>query len=130
MWGSAAAKAFTCSGASARCSIKGTLRGGCGRLVLFFFLGLLLRGVSLRPVFFKNFPEPPRGPRLLDDDADFATLVELRCSHAHAAEKYLFAIAQHRAHVEPHPGHLFHRETLGFLPDLADDPDIDAGLDA
>src|SRR5688572_13990439 len=123
MSASEAAKAFRCTGVSAY--FGSSSRGGRGRLffLVFLFLFLFFRllgfpsALGLRPVVFEYVAELLRGRALLDDDADFATFVELERPQAHTAKEHVLPVAQHGAQMQPKPGHLLGFEPFAFFGD-------------
>ena len=105
-----------------RCSKEAAAVGSCFSSLTSLFFDLLFfelpSAVGLRPVFLEDLPELPGRGAFLDDDADLAALVELERAQAHAAEKHLLTVAQHRAQVQPHAGHLLADQPLALLADF------------
>ena len=66
--------------------------------------------------------------RVADDDADLAAAVELQLAQALAADERGRAVADDRPHVQAQAGSLRASTPATPLLDLADDPDLDAGL--
>ena len=95
-------------------------------------LGFLLRlaaALGLRPVLLEDVLHLLDDADVGDDDADFAPLVELEPPQALAADETALAVADDRADVEPPSRKLLALHVpLGLDP--AEDPHVDAGLDA